>query len=82
MKEERQGDFVFTANDPGEYMFCFHNENSGLSAKLIDFDVTVESEPRREISAKPGQLDEQTSALEESIQRLFGLLNSIRRTQR
>jgi heme/copper-type cytochrome/quinol oxidase subunit 2 len=82
MDEERQGDFVFTANEVGEYSFCFSNELSGLSSKLIDFDITVESEPRREASAKPGQLEEQTSALEESISRLSGLLNNIRRTQR
>ena len=82
MKEERQGDFVFTANEVGEYSFCFSNDNGGLSAKLIDFDITVESEPRREASAKPGQLEEQTSALEESIQRLVNLMNNVRRTQR
>jgi hypothetical protein len=82
MTGERQGDFVFTATQVGEYSFCFNNENSGLSSKLIDLDITVESEPRREISAKPGQLEEQTSELEESINRLTGLLNSVRRTQR
>jgi hypothetical protein len=27
-QKERQGDFVFTANEPGEYRFCFNNEMS------------------------------------------------------
>lgn len=82
MKDERQGDYVFTANEVGEYSFCFNNDLSSLSSKLIDFDITVESEPRREASAKPGQLAEQTSALEESISRLNAMLNNIKRTQR
>ncbi|EIN04452.1 hypothetical protein PUNSTDRAFT_92806 [Punctularia strigosozonata HHB-11173 SS5] len=79
---ERQGDYVFTANTVGEYAFCFENDMSTLSEKLIDFDIMVESEPRREAPAKPGQIAEQTSALEESIFRLNGQLMSIKRTQK
>ena len=55
---------------------------STLTEKLIDFDIMVESEPRREASAKPGQISEQTSPLEESIYRLNGLLMQIVRTQK
>ncbi|KAF8530129.1 emp24/gp25L/p24 family/GOLD-domain-containing protein [Hysterangium stoloniferum] len=79
---ERQGDFVFTANTVGEYAFCFENDMSTLTGKLIDIDIMVESEPRREPSAKPGQIAEQTSALEESIYKLSGMLQNIRRTQK
>jgi len=79
---ERQGDFVLTANTVGEYAFCFENDMSTLAEKLIDFDIMVESEPRREPPAKPGQISEHTSALEESIFRLNGMLQNIKRTQR
>ncbi|EPQ53191.1 hypothetical protein GLOTRDRAFT_117243 [Gloeophyllum trabeum ATCC 11539] len=79
---ERQGDYVFTANTVGEYSFCFENDMSTLTEKLVDFDIMVESEPRREASAKPGQVADHTSALEESIFRLNGLLMSIKRMQR
>ncbi|EJF56955.1 emp24/gp25L/p24 family/GOLD-domain-containing protein [Dichomitus squalens] len=81
-QRERQGDYVLTANTVGEYSFCFENDMSTLTEKLIDFDIMVESEPRREPPAKPGQLADQTSALEESMYRLNTMLLSIKRTQK
>lgn len=80
-QRERQGDYVFTANNPGEYEFCFENDMSTLTEKLVDFDIMVESEPRRDIPLKPGQIADQTSALEESIYRLSNMLQKIKRTQ-
>ncbi|KAJ7916532.1 emp24/gp25L/p24 family/GOLD-domain-containing protein [Mycena leptocephala] len=79
---ERQGDYVLTANTVGEYAFCFENDMSTLTEKLVDFDIMVESEPRREAPAKPGQISEHTSALEESVFRLNGMLMNIKRTQK
>ncbi|KAH8111602.1 emp24/gp25L/p24 family/GOLD-domain-containing protein [Phellopilus nigrolimitatus] len=79
---ERQGDYVLTANTVGEYSFCFTNDMSTLSEKLIDFDIMVESEPRREPATKPGQIADHSSALEESIFRLNGQLLSIKRMQK
>lgn len=79
---ERQGDYVLTANTVGEYSFCFENDMSTLTEKLLDFDIMVESEPRRDPPAKPGQISEQTSALEESVFRLNGMLLNIKRTQK
>ena len=55
---------------------------STLTDKLVDFDILVESEPRREAPAKPGQIQEQTDALQESIYRLNSQLMSIKRTQK
>ncbi|EJT98100.1 hypothetical protein DACRYDRAFT_24624 [Dacryopinax primogenitus] len=79
---ERQGDFVLTANTIGEYSFCFENSMSAFAEKLLDIDIMVESEPRREPPAKQQQISEQTSALEESIYKLNGMLSNIERTQR
>lgn len=79
---ERQGDYVLTANSVGEYAFCFENDMSTLTEKLVDFDVMVESEPRREAPARQAQLSEHTSALEESVFRLNGMLLNIKRTQK
>ncbi|KAI9431539.1 emp24/gp25L/p24 family/GOLD-domain-containing protein [Russula earlei] len=81
-QRERQGDYVLTANTVGEYSFCFENDMSTLTDKLVDFDILIESEPRREAPAKPGQLQEQTDELQESIYRLNSLLMNIKRTQR
>ncbi|KAA1471013.1 hypothetical protein DENSPDRAFT_836959 [Dentipellis sp. KUC8613] len=81
-QRERQGDYVLTANTVGEYAFCFENDMSTLTEKLIEFDIMVESEPRREAPAKPGQMADHTSALEESVFRLNGMLMNIKRTQK
>ena len=38
---ERQGDFVFTANEIGEYQFCFNNDMSTYTDKYVDFEISV-----------------------------------------
>ncbi|WVQ66084.1 uncharacterized protein L199_004262 [Kwoniella botswanensis] len=78
---EKQGDYIFTANQVGEYSFCFENE-AYTSDKLLDFDIMVESEPRRVLSAQQQPLKEHTSSLEESTYKISGLLSSITRTQK
>jgi len=81
-QRERQGDYVLTANTVGEYSFCFENDMSTLTDKLVDIDIMIENEPRRDAPAKAGQIQEQTSALEESIYRLNSQFMSIKRTQK
>ncbi|KAI9885550.1 MAG: hypothetical protein M1823_002649 [Watsoniomyces obsoletus] len=39
--KERQGDFVFTANEVGEYKCCFNNEMSTFAEKIVDFEIAV-----------------------------------------
>ena len=39
--KERQGDFVFTANDVGDYRVCFFNEVSSSTEKMVDFELAV-----------------------------------------
>ncbi len=41
-EKERQGDFVFTATEVGEYRFCFDNSLSTFSDKMVDFEITVQ----------------------------------------
>lgn len=40
-EKERQGDFVFSANQIGEYSFCFDNEMSTFAEKYVDFEIAV-----------------------------------------
>ncbi len=40
-QNERQGDFVFTATEVGEYKFCFSNEMSTYTDKYVDFEIGV-----------------------------------------
>jgi hypothetical protein len=44
-EKERQGDFVFTANEVGEYRFCFDNEMSTVTDKMVDFEIAVWNAP-------------------------------------
>ena len=43
--KERQGDFVFTAQNAGEYRFCFSNEGYTASDKMVDFEIAVRQPP-------------------------------------
>lgn len=40
-EKERQADYVFTAQEVGEYKFCFNNEMSTYSEKFVDFEIAV-----------------------------------------
>ncbi|TKA72621.1 hypothetical protein B0A49_02670 [Cryomyces minteri] len=80
--KERQGDFVFTANEVGEYRFCFNNEMSTFADKMVDFEIAVENEARAQLPSRQGTSPEQTSALEESLFKLSGQLSTINRNQK
>lgn len=44
-QKERQGDFVFTAQEIGEYKFCFNNDMSTFAEKFVDFEIAVSTSP-------------------------------------
>ncbi|KAK4230431.1 emp24/gp25L/p24 family/GOLD-domain-containing protein [Podospora fimiseda] len=81
-QKERQGDFVFTATEIGEYKFCFNNEMSTFAEKFVDFEIAVENEARVSLPSKQGASPEQTSTLEESLFKLSGQLSTITRNQK
>ncbi|KAF2746177.1 hypothetical protein M011DRAFT_459676 [Sporormia fimetaria CBS 119925] len=81
--KERQGDFVFTATETGEYRFCFNNEMSTFAEKVVDFEIAVENELRNaQLPAKQGSSPEQTSGLVESVIKLSSQLSTISRNQK
>ncbi|PVI00939.1 hypothetical protein DM02DRAFT_613998 [Periconia macrospinosa] len=80
--KERQGDFVFTANEEGEYSFCFNNEMSTFAEKMVDFEIAVENEVRAQLPSKQGAHPEQTTVLEESMLKLSAQLSTISRNQK
>jgi len=81
-EKERQGDFVFTATETGEYKFCFNNEMSTFADKFVDFEIAVENEARVNLPSKQGTTPEQTTALEDSVLKLSGQLSTIVRNQK
>ncbi|KAK3308166.1 emp24/gp25L/p24 family/GOLD-domain-containing protein [Chaetomium strumarium] len=81
-EKERQGDFVFTAREVGEYKFCFNNEMSAYTEKFVDFEIAVENEARVTLPAKQGASPEHTESLEESLFKISGQLSTITRNQK
>ncbi|KAF9429302.1 hypothetical protein BGZ76_001512 [Entomortierella beljakovae] len=85
LQKERQGDYVFTANDVGEYSFCFSNDMSTFAEKVIDFEISIEHEKR---AAQADQKEKaqgshaQAEAMDESLFRLSGELGRIDRMQK
>ncbi|TDZ17780.1 putative membrane protein [Colletotrichum orbiculare MAFF 240422] len=80
--KERQGDFVFTAQQVGDYEFCFNNEMSTFAEKFVDFEIAVENEVRAQLPSKQGASAEQHTTLEETIFKLSGSLSTISRGQK
>ncbi|KAI7906569.1 emp24/gp25L/p24 family/GOLD-domain-containing protein [Cokeromyces recurvatus] len=83
-EEEKQGDYVFTANYFGEYSFCFSNEKSTWAEKLIDFEILLENEQRPEFTiTNNGQVEPvKITEMEESLMRISGSVTNILRTQK
>ena len=85
LEKERQGDFVLTANEKGEYTFCFSNDMSTFAEKTVDFEITVENEIRpayAETANKGKGPQAQTDAMDESLFTLAGELTKIDRMQK
>ncbi|KAI9089811.1 emp24/gp25L/p24 family/GOLD-domain-containing protein [Phlyctochytrium arcticum] len=85
--KERQGDFVLSAPEAGEYSFCFSNRMSTFSEKTIDFDITAEHEHAvtstlaQENSGKQ-EVEKHVKPIEESINNLTNSVQSIQRSQK
>lgn len=50
--KQRQGDFSFNAQTPGQYEFCFLNEMSTFAEKVIDFEIKYEGDSSLEFRAQ------------------------------
>lgn len=80
--KEKQGDFVFTAEQLGEYRFCFNNGMSTVTDKLIDFEISVEHDVRPELPVKPRMGAGETTGIEESVLKLSSQVSQMSRTQK
>ncbi|KAI9278074.1 emp24/gp25L/p24 family/GOLD-domain-containing protein [Sporodiniella umbellata] len=80
--QERQGDYVFTATDVGEYSFCFSNDMSTFAEKLVDFEITVENQVRPEFQKDGKTPAPALTEMEEILYRLSGSLTTVARNQR
>ncbi|CAG8815831.1 11138_t:CDS:2, partial [Dentiscutata erythropus] len=67
-------DIDYIVTDPREYSFCFSNDMSTFAEKLVDFEISIENEPRAELPPSKGITPDQTSSMEESCLRLSSSL--------
>lgn len=82
-QKERQGDYVFTAKEVGEYRFCFSNEMSTFADKMVDFEIAVEDEQKHaHVPTKGGADSSQTQRLEDAVFKISGQLSTISRMQK
>ncbi|ANZ76376.1 BA75_03860T0 [Komagataella pastoris] len=75
--KQRQGDWVFNADQNGEYEFCFSNGMSTFAEKVVDFEIKLEDDDFR--AALPNAPSQQVAtdeihrtinSLEEKLQTL------------
>ncbi|KAF2483222.1 emp24/gp25L/p24 family/GOLD-domain-containing protein [Neohortaea acidophila] len=81
-EKEREGDFVFTATETGEYRFCFDNSVSTFSDKMVYFEINVEDEPQKNLPQKAGASTEQLSGVEENVRKLSSQISHLTRQQK
>ncbi|KAJ1965487.1 hypothetical protein IWQ62_002656 [Dispira parvispora] len=79
---QKQGDYVFTGNDVGEYKFCFNNGVATREDKLIDFDISVEHEIRPEHTTSDSTKNKDDAKVDESLTLIASGLNRIDRDLR
>lgn len=79
-EKQRQGDYVFNANQQGEYEFCFDNEMSTFAEKVIDFQVKDDDAHRAELPPAP-KGNEALRGMQETVQsienKLAGITNTL-----
>lgn len=65
MEKQRQGDYLFNADQIGEYEFCFDNEMSTFAEKVIDFEIKTEDDlEAKKIKANLPMAPTENSAVE------------------
>ena len=64
-EKQRQGDYLFNADQIGEYEFCFDNEMSTFAEKVIDFEIkTSEEEEEKNVKANLPNTPKENKAVE------------------
>ncbi|KAK6204366.1 emp24/gp25L/p24 family/GOLD-domain-containing protein [Scheffersomyces amazonensis] len=85
--KQRQGDFIFTAKDVGEYEFCFSNGMSTFAEKVVDFEIKFENEadgkdfkasmPEQPNTKPIAHVESMQSTVEKIDQKLDGLSRTL-----
>lgn len=68
-KQETSGKYTFAAHTPGVYTYCFSNEMSTMTPKVVMFNMQVGEAPKHDVEHKEG---ESANKLEDMITELSG----------
>lgn len=78
-EKHRQGDYVFNAETVGEYEFCFSNQFSKMSEKVVDFEIHLETDFRAELP-NTGTQHVEVEGIINSVGNIENKLNGISKT--
>ncbi|KAG4301232.1 hypothetical protein PCANB_002525 [Pneumocystis canis] len=78
---EQQGDLTFTTKHKGEYSFCFSNDMSVVTDKIVDFEITVENEPQITLP-KQNDVHGQTNTLNKYLYKISDTFSVIQNIQK
>lgn len=83
-EKQRQGDFTFNAELPGEYEFCFANGMSTFAEKVVDFEIKLEADDDFKASmpdqpnAKPiAHVESMQATVDKIDEQLDGLMRTL-----
>lgn len=79
-EKQRQGDWVFNAEVPGEYEFCFSNGMSTFAEKVVDFEINLENDFKASLpksESQPVAVERIVKSVETIDNKLNGLLKTL-----
>lgn len=79
-EKQRQGDWVFNAEAPGEYEFCFSNGMSTFAEKVVDFEINLENDFKASLpksESQPVAVEGIVKSVEVIDNKLNGLLKTL-----
>ena len=81
---EKEGDFIFAVDRPGEYTFCFSNAMSTFAEKTVTFDITLatDAKPKGASAAAKPAIDDVIPPIEQSLGKVRESLVKIERSIR
>ncbi|CAM9021445.1 hypothetical protein WICANDRAFT_34054 [Wickerhamomyces anomalus NRRL Y-366-8] len=78
-EKQRQGDWVFNAEVPGEYEFCFSNGMSTFAEKVVDFEINLENDFKASLPKSESQ-PVAVEGIVKSVETIDGKLNGLLKT--
>ncbi|CCH44451.1 putative membrane protein [Wickerhamomyces ciferrii] len=75
-EKQRQGDWVFNAEVPGEYEFCFSNGMSTFAEKVVDFEINLENDFKASLP-KSGKQPIAVEGIDNTIENLDNKINGL-----